>query len=124
MVRVGFAFHQGNKEVSVIPVEIVVTSPPPHRAPGWVRKAWKGLRLPLAESVAGKPGYHVAGLTPGTRIDPRSNGGYEVAIGDALHALQGKDPKAAGWLRRKSILPLFGFEGNLIFAKDSATVAF
>lgn len=70
-----------------------IISVPPGQAPGWVRKAWVGLELPLAEEPQG--GVQFGAL----RGKPENLGGYHVPSEEALAILEQKNPKAAKWWR-------------------------
>lgn len=103
---------------------IEVIAPPPHQAPEFVRNAWVGLELPLTDPLTGKKGIVVCGLAPETNRHLESIGGFEVAIADALSAMDQKDPAAARWLREESVLPDYDFVGTIVFAKKCAVLVF
>lgn len=70
-------------------VEIIST--PPGQAPEWVRMAWIGLLLPIADDVEG-------GLQMGVHGGPAQNeGGYKIPTQEALDILEKKNRKAARW---------------------------
>ncbi|MFA6183496.1 MAG: hypothetical protein WC682_00155 [Parcubacteria group bacterium] len=74
---------------------------PPGQAPEWVRKAWIGLVMPVAENL---PTHTIAmGVLGGKAENPN---GYPVETSIAIQILKEKSPDAAQWWT-EHVSPIF-----------------
>jgi hypothetical protein len=89
-------------------VEVRIIDVPPGEAPLWVRKAWVGLVLPLAQGESGPRRLPGAGVRTGPRTllgslwrllfdPPRWTWQYVVDVDEAIDILAEADPEAAAW---------------------------
>ena len=82
-------------------IKIIAT--PPGEAPAWVREAWVGLIMPVAEYD--EPPATIIGARGGEPC-PENKDGYEVTCHDARHALlNARKRKAVNWWDHESRAP-------------------
>lgn len=92
---------------------IKIIAAPAGQAPDWVREAWVGVEIPLADQGNEVSGPFIGAL--GGAPSPENLDGYEVHGGDALEALRKAGKKdAADWWRKHSALG----GGHLVFGKQ------
>ena len=92
---------------------LTITAVPPGEAPQWVREAWVGLSLPLAQP----PGARTYALTSGVVSGPKTwlarvralvtgqlspKAGYRVEVPAAIAVLAERHPRAAAWWRENT----------------------
>ncbi len=93
-----------------MPAYIRIVSPPPGEAPDWVRQAWVGIRLPLAQwtrtpharlgfGVLSGPRGLAARLFAVVRGRAETQVSYSVNVSSALDELERHRPDAAAWWR-------------------------
>ena len=89
---------------------------PPGEAPEWVRKEWVGLRLPISNDQETK-GLVQIGVLGG---ESQHRGGYRIDTAEAITALRGVSPEAAGWWETNVALD---FIKCLTFKKDVCRIS-
>jgi len=114
-----------------MPRYIRILSPPPGEAPDWVRQAWVGMRLPLAQwsrsaharagfGVLSGPRGVVAELLAWIRGRTESHLGYSVDVRRALDELERYRPDAAAWWRTNTPHLISG-NRKFLFAAESCS---
>ena len=109
-------------------MEVRIIDVPLGEAPLWVRKAWVGLVLPLADGENGPRRVPTSGVMTGPRgffdilwrllFDPfPSSWQYIVAVDEAIDILAESDPEAAAWWEVNAP-HLVGKGRNFGFAED------
>ncbi len=89
-------------------MEVRIIDVPPGEAPRWVRRAWVGLVLPLADGEYGPRQLPAVGVLTGPRgflgtlwrllfDPPPSAWQYVVDVDEAIDILAEADPEAAAW---------------------------
>ena len=113
-IRVHWCRFCHKQEVFLSSIRIIAV--PPGEAPEWVREAWVGIELPLAEKQPEHydEEYVQMGVLSG---DPENVDGFAVKGVDAIQLLEVYNSDAASWWRENT--PWVLFVGDLIFKKDS-----
>lgn len=96
--------------MSATGAKIRIIAVPPGGAPEWIREAWVGLELPLAEQVLGAH-FGVCGT------HPQNVGGFQIELKKAIEVLKEVSPEAARWWEENAP-PGFIDGGRLSFKKE------
>lgn len=91
--------------------KIKIVAAPPGQAPEWVREAWIGIELPLAQPISG-------GVQVGIMLGkPENIGGYTVNSAQAFQLLQKHNIEAWNWWNENA--PYAMRCGQLVFKKQA-----